>query len=142
VYDWLLFFHVLSAFLLAGALAFFWALLLVTRPGRAFFVASASLALARPATVAVSIGTLGTLILGLWLAIYLDAYHPWDGWILGSLVLWLIGSGAGARSGRVLAPVGERYPSSEARRQGIVLHSIASLATLGVLVLMIWKPGA
>jgi hypothetical protein len=142
VYDWLLFFHVLTAFLLVGALAFFWALLLVTRPGRAFFVASASLALARPATIGVSIGTLGTLVFGLWLAIYLDAYHPWDGWIIGSIVLWAIGSAAGSWSGRVLAPVGNQYPSPQARRRGVALQTITTLATLGVLAMMVWKPGA
>jgi len=142
VYDWLLFFHVLSAFLLVGALAFFWALVLVTRPGSSMLGGSASLSLARPATIAISIGVAGTLIFGLWLAIYLDAYHPWDGWIIASLVLWAIGSGTGARSGRELTPVGDTFPTPEARRRGIVLHSIASLAAVGVLVLMIWKPGA
>jgi hypothetical protein len=142
VYDWLLFFHVLSAFLLVGALAFFWALVLGTRPGRTQLLGSSSLALARPATIAVTAGIAGTLIFGLWLAIYLDEYHPWDGWIIGSLVLWAIGTGAGQRSGRALTPVADAFPSPEARRRGILLHSVASVAAVLVLVMMIWKPGA
>src|SRR4051812_50166187 len=40
-----------------------------------------------------------TLLLGIWLAIDLDAYHPWDGWILASIVLWAVGGGTGARVG-------------------------------------------
>jgi hypothetical protein len=139
VYEWLLFFHVLSSFLLVGALAYFWALVLATRPGRMMFGGAASLSLARPATIAVSVGVAGTLVFGVWLAIYLDEYQVWDGWIIGSLVLWAIGTGAGARSGRALTPVGDVYPSW---RRGVLLHTVASAAALLVLVLMIWKPGA
>jgi hypothetical protein len=142
VYDWLLFLHVLSAFFLVGALAFFWAVVLATRPGRTQLTGSSSLAMARPAAIAVSVGVGGTLIFGLWLAIYLDDYHPWDGWILGSLALWVIGTGAGQQSGKLLTPVGDAYPSPEARQRGILLHSVASAAAFLILILMIWKPGA
>ena len=139
MYEWLLFFHVLSAALLVGALTYFWALVLATRPGRSLFGGGVSLSLARPATIAVSAGVAGTLIFGVWLAIYLDDYQVWDGWILGSLALWVIGTGAGERSGRALTPVGDAYP---AWRKGVLLHSIASVAAVLILVLMIWKPGA
>ena len=142
MYDWLLFFHVLSAFLLVGALTYFWALVLATRPGAAMFGGSASLTLARPATIAVSAGVAGTLIFGVWLAIYVDDYQVWDGWVLASIALWAIGAGAGERSGRAMTPVGDVYPSPEARRRGILLHTVASAAALVILVLMIWKPGA
>lgn len=142
MYDWLLFLHVLSAFFLVGALAFFWALVLGTRSGRSELTGSSSLSLARPATIAVTVGIAGTLIFGLWLAIYLDEYHPWDGWIIGSIVLWAIGTGAGERSGRALTPAGDAFPSPEARRRGIMFHAVASVAAILVLVMMIWKPGA
>ena len=140
--KWLLFFHVLSAFFLVGALTYFWWLLLGTRPGASLFGGVASLRMARPATIAITAGVAGTLIFGVWLAIDLDEYHPWDGWIIGSLVLWAIGAAAGARSGRVLTPVADEYPTPEARRRGVLLHTVASLAALAILVLMIWKPGA
>jgi hypothetical protein len=139
LYDWLLFFHVLSAFLLVGALTYFWALVLATRPGRSMFGGTISLSLARPATIAITAGVAGTLIFGVWLAIYVDEYQVWDGWILASLALWAIGAGAGARSGRALTPVGDVYP---AWRRGVLLHTVASVAAVLVLVLMIWKPGA
>ena len=142
MYDWLLFLHVLSAFLLVGALAYFWALLVATRPGGALFGGVASLQMARPATIAVTLGSLGTLVFGVWLAIYLDDYHPWDGWVIGSLILWAIGAGAGGRSGKALTPQGEEYPTPENRRLGVMLHTVTSVATLLVLILMIWKPGA
>jgi hypothetical protein len=142
VYDWLLFLHVLSAALLVGALAYFWALVVATRPGRTLFGGSVSLRMARPASIAVGIGVAGTLIFGLWLAIYLDDYHPWDGWIIGSLILWAIGAGAGGRSGKALTPVGEEYPTPENRRLGVMLHTVTSVAALLILALMIWKPGA
>jgi hypothetical protein len=139
VYDWLLFLHVFSAFLLVGALTYFWALVLATRPGRSMFSGATSFALARPASIAVMAGVAGTVIFGVWLAIYLDEYEVWDGWILGSLVLWAIGTGAGERSGRALTPVGDVYP---AWRRGVLLHTLASVATVLILILMIWKPGA
>jgi hypothetical protein len=139
VYEWLLFFHVLSAFLLVGALAYFWALVLATRPGAAMFAGATSMRMARPATIAIAVGVAGTLIFGVWLAIYLDEYQVWDGWILASLVFWAIGTGAGERSGRALTPVNDVYP---AWRKGVLLHTVASVAALLVLVLMIWKPGA
>jgi hypothetical protein len=142
VYDWLLFLHVLSAALLVGALAYFWAIVVATRPGRELFGGITSLRLSRPASVAVGIGFAGTLIFGLWLAIYLDEYRPWDGWIIASLVGWVIGGAAGGASGKALTPVGDDYPSPDARRRGVMLHAVSSLAALVVLVLMIWKPGA
>jgi uncharacterized membrane protein len=139
VYDWLLFLHVLSASLLVGALAYFWALVIATRPGRSLFGGAVAVSLARPATVAVSVGIAGTLIFGIWLAIDVDGYELWDGWILASLALWVVGTGAGERSGRALTPVGDVYP---AWRRGVLLHTVASVAALLILVLMIWKPGA
>jgi uncharacterized membrane protein len=139
VYDWLLFLHVLSASLLVGGLAYFWALVLATRPGRSLFGGPYALRLARPATIAVAVGVAGTLIFGIWLAIDVDGYELWDGWILASLALWVVGTGAGERSGRALTPVGDVYP---AWRRGVLLHSVASASALLILILMIWKPGA
>jgi uncharacterized membrane protein len=142
VYDWLLFLHVLSAFLLVGAITYFWWLLLGTRPGRSLLGGRASLRMARPATIAITAGVAGTLIFGVWLAIDVDGYELWDGWILASLVLWAVGTFAGERSGRALTPVGDEFPAPEARRRGTLLHALTSVAALAVLVLMIWKPGA
>jgi uncharacterized membrane protein len=101
--------------------------------------------LLRPTTVVVIVGTLGTLVFGVWLAIYLDQYHPWDGWIVASLVLWLVGTITGARSGNEYEAAGKAGDPLEAGRfwkRGNVLSAISTVAVIAVLVLMIYKPGA
>jgi uncharacterized membrane protein len=104
-----------------------------------------------------AIGGAGTLVFGVWLAISLDAYEVWDGWIVASLVLWLIAAGTGETAGARYRRAGERAaelvrsgaegPDAELRalvRDGraMALHVIASVAAIAILVLMIWKPGA
>lgn len=156
-YDWLLFLHVVSAFALVAALVLFTALVVATRRVDRPSIALLFFRLVRPGSLLVAVGSLLTLVFGVWLAIYLDAYHPWDGWILAAIVLWVIATGAGQRAGvrfgeaRALAErlggSGDDAPSSELRaairdRQAVVLHAVTSVSTLVILVLMIWKPGA
>lgn len=132
MYDWLLFFHLLAAFLLAVTAVTYSAVALgATASGRTLFVADRCW----------DVGGLGTLILGVWLALYLDQYEFWDGWIIGAIVLWLVATGLGdsARRG-----VGGSEPSGAVvfERRVLLLHWLRTLAVLGLLVLMIWKPGA
>jgi cell division protein FtsW (lipid II flippase) len=125
VYDWLLFFHVLAAFLLGVTVVMYSAVALgSTLGGRATFVADRCW----------DVGGLGTLILGVWLALYLDEYEIWDGWIIGAIVLWLVATGLGDTVRRRLAE-GETAAVA-------TMHWLRTLAVLGLLVLMIWKPGA
>ena len=141
LYEWLLFLHVLAAFSLVAALVLFWVLIGAawsTPAGRAELLGAT---LGRPAGILVAAGSLLTLVFGVWLAIYLDGYELWDGWILASLVLWAIGVGAGERSGRVFAQPGG-FTEPALRRRGLILSVVSSLAVLTVLVLMIYKPGA
>ena len=79
----------------------------------------------------------GVLVFGIWLAIDIDGYELWDGWILASLVIWALAGWAGDRAGRAFAedPVG-------GRRRGIRFQALNSVGILVILVLMIWKPGA
>lgn len=127
VYDWLLFLHVLAAFLLVAGLAAYGVLLLeggdVVRR-----------VLARPAGALWNVGGLGVLVFGIWLALNVDGYELWDGWIIAAIVLWLIASGAG---GRLSAVLREGGPD----RAGMQL-AVMSAATLALLVDMIVKPGA
>lgn len=139
-YDWLLFLHVLSAFLLVGSMTAFWALVLGTRPGRPLLTQDAAGAVARPTNVLVIAGSVGALVFGVWLAIDHDDYQVWDGWILASLVLWAVAGGLGERSGRAFTRAMDG--SLEARRRGLLFHTGASLAVLLILILMIYKPGA
>jgi hypothetical protein len=129
--DWILALHVLSAFALVAAMVLYWVLLV----GRRADPEGERLApVGRIATVAVSIGSLGTLVFGVWLALSVGGYDLWDGWIVAALVLWVIGVGTGERGGAALTrgdiPRGTR------------LQLVSTVAVLLILVDMIWKPGA
>ena len=135
--DWLLFLHVLSAFVLVAALVALWGLVLATRPAASILDGEGATRLGNLAGPLVGVGMAGTLVFGVWLALDDDAYEIWDGWIIAALVLWAVGGWAGDRAGRAFQkdPVG-------GRADGIRLQALSSLAALVILVLMIWKPGA
>jgi hypothetical protein len=140
LYDWLLFLHVLSAFLLVGAITTFWALVIATKPNAPMLTQEAAGVIARPTNVVVIAGTVGTLIFGVWLAIDHDDYQVWDGWIIAALVGWAISGWLGDQSGKAFtAAMGG---SLEHRRRGLLFHTGSSLVVLVVLILMIFKPGA
>ena len=134
LYDWLIFLHVLGAFFAVGALTALWALILGTRGETPLFDPTSTMAFGRVAGILVGVGMMLALVFGIWLAIDLDAYQLWDGWILASLVLWMIGGWAGGKAGK-------GFESNE-RAAGIRYQTINSVAVLVILVLMIWKPGA
>jgi len=155
--DWLLALHVLSAFALVAALVLFWILIVASRnidePGPT--IAIGRVAIVGNTTIAVGIG--GTIVFGVWLAITLDAYKVWDGWVIAAIVLWAVAAGVGGRAGkeftrafdraRELDAAGQTGPSDELKALnrtslGLLLHSIASVLTLLILLDMIWKPGA
>jgi hypothetical protein len=101
---------------------------------------------------------MGTLIFGLWLAIDADAFHPWDGWVLIALALWLVAAGTGQRGGQTYAEAAKLagrldgegrgdQPSEELQvrlqdRRAMWLNIISSLAVVLILIDMIYKPGA
>jgi uncharacterized membrane protein len=139
-YELLLLLHVLAAFALVAAVMLFWTMTLVaslrTTAGAAMFAT-----LARPANILVIAGSVLTLVFGVWLAIYVDDYQLWDGWIIAALVLWLVATGTGDRAGRILSqPSAVTDPAR--RRVGLGLQVLSTVAVLAVLVLMIYKPGA
>jgi uncharacterized membrane protein len=137
LYDWLLFLHVLSAFLLVGGLTALWALILGTRAPAPGVDAGAAMSFGRLGGILVGVGMVGTIVFGIWLAIEVDGYEVWDAWIVASLVLWAFGGWAGGKGGKEFAadPVA-------GRRAGIRFQGLSTLAVLAILVLMIWKPGA
>ena len=131
--DWIKALHLLSAFALVGALTALWFGYLLLRSN-----AGASAALPRlfkVGTVAIAIGMTGTLVFGVWLSISLEGYEPWDGWVIGAFVLWLVAGGTGDRAGRLSQQPG-------GAQQALVLHAVSSLAVVLILIDMIWKPGA
>jgi len=125
VYDWLLFLHLISAFLLGVTVVVYSAVAFgATTDGRTMFMADRCW----------DVGGLGTLVLGIWLALHLDQYDFFDGWILGAIGLWLVATGLGQSVIRRRA-VGETAAID-------TMHWLRTLAVIGLLVLMVWKPGA
>jgi len=156
-YDWLLFLHVLAAFSLVAAqvLVTFlivggWRLELPSDISRMF-------RLSRAGDVLFGIGSIGTIVLGIWLAIDLDEYKLWDGWIIAALVLWAVAMGIGGRTAkhyygardraRTLVAEGRDAPNPELSAilrspTGLTLHLATVLIVVVLLIDMIYKPGA
>ena len=117
VTDFILFLHVLAAFMLVATV-----------------VMSSAIALgaAAPARVAWisdrlwDVGGIGTLVLGIYLAVDIDGYDLLDGWILAAIVLWVVAT----------------FLALRAREQLVPWHWLRSLVVLLLLIDMIWKPGA
>lgn len=130
MYDWLLFLHLISAFLLGVTVVIYSAVAIgVATPGRTLFVADRCW----------DVGGLGTLIFGIWLALNLDQYDFFDGWILGALALWFVATGLGQSiQRRMNAPEG----TGDDTRALASMHWIRTIVIIGLLVLMVWKPGA
>ena len=154
--DWILALHLLAAFSLVGAEVIF-SLQIVSlwRTESTERVAS-FMTLSRVATVMVIAGTLGTIVFGVWLAISMDRYQVWDGWVIAAIVLWAIGSELGRRGGAEyeaaavrageLAAAGTQSSPEVAAAfgpsRGFWLHVATSAVIVLVLIDMIWKPGA
>ena len=110
MYDTLLFLHLLAAFMLAVTVVTYTAVALgATTSGRTLFVADRCW----------DVGGLGTLVLGIWLALHLDEYDFWDGWILGAIALWFVATGLGQSTQRRLA----EDPGAEHRGDALVAHA-------------------
>jgi hypothetical protein len=135
VYDWLLFLHVLAAFSILATVVVLSAFALgLTSDSRVLTVGS----------ILWAVGGLGTLVFGVWLALYVSGYEIYDGWIISALVLWAIATELGRRAelgfrqGAATAP---REAGSAASRAAL-FHWLRSLVVLALLVVMIYKPGA
>jgi hypothetical protein len=135
VYDTLLALHLLSAAVAFVTMVLFSAWALGAPIARGQWVV---------ADQAWNISGAGLLIFGVWLALYVDGYELWDGWILGALVLLVAASFFGARArGPVLASIERGGAAGEpTAREATVWHWLRTLSVIGILVLMVWKPGA
>ncbi len=105
----------------------------------------------------IGVGSIGTIVFGVWLAISLEAYQVWDGWVIAAIVLWAISTETGRRAGveyqragdraRELQAAGETGPSAELAAMNrsttpLLMHTVSTVAVLLILIDMIWKPGA
>ena len=155
--DWILALHLLSAFALVGALTLFSIMIVALwqadEPGKV----DAFMRIGRIGNVLVIAGVLGTVLFGLWLAISVDAYAVWDGWVIAAIVLWAVGSELGRRAGVAYGAAGARAheaiaaganePSPDlaatfGASPALRFHIGSSIAVLLILIDMIWKPGA
>jgi hypothetical protein len=132
LHDWLLFLHVLAAFLLVTGLVAYGVVVLCDG------AAPARRVLAGPATALWNVGGIGVLVLGIALAIEVDAYQPWDGWILAAIVLWFVASGAGGPLARGVRD----ETAGRDRGRACVLFAVMAVATAMLLLDMVFKPGA
>jgi hypothetical protein len=130
--DTLLFLHLLGAFTLVAGLVIYSAFVLgapVNGPTRIV------------GEILWGVGGLGTLVLGVWLALDIDGYELWDGWIIASIVLWLLATGAGSQVSRSVEPRGD--DSAIALPAAVVTaHWVRTALVIALLVVMIYKPGA
>jgi hypothetical protein len=133
--EYVLFFHVLAAFMLFATVVMYSAFALgAPTTTQSLFVADRLW----------DIGGLGTLVLGIWLA--LDDYSLLDGWILIAFALWLIATYQGIQARYEYQPeLGGRDtpgPPKAETFSGVTFHWLRTLVVLLLLLDMIFKPWA
>jgi uncharacterized membrane protein len=156
-YDWLLFLHVLSAFALVASLVLYTTLIAVLWNKDVPSEAVRLFRIQRVGDVLVAVGSIGVLIFGIWLAIDVDGYEVWDGWVIAALVLWLVMGAFGSRTGKLYNAARDRAvalardesdaPSLELRamiqdRRALWLHVAGIVTVVLLLIDMVFKPGA
>jgi hypothetical protein len=132
MYEALLFFHVLAAFFLAMGVVIYSGFVFgspVNRPTRLV------------GEILWGIGGLGTLALGIWLALNRPEYEIWDGWIIGAIVLWFAATGTGQPVSAAFQPRGDDSPIAVDQRI-VLMHWLRVILVVALLVVMVWKPGA
>lgn len=155
--DWLLVFHLWSAFALVASMVLFWTLVVVARDCDSVEETIAYRGVGDLGGKIVGFGFAGTIVFGVWLAFNKDSYAIWDGWIIAAIVLWLAGGLTGSLAGKEyqkaltraeeLKASGQQPQPGELRalnrsQMGLALLTVSSLATVLILIDMIWKPGA
>ena len=134
MYDTLLFLHVLGAFMVFVTVVLFSAFALGVTAGRGSFAL---------ADIAWNVSGAMLLIFGVWLALYVDGYELWDGWILGALVLFGAATAFGARARiEVLNGMSGEAAAEPSAAQVTMWHWLRTVSIVLILVLMVWKPGA
>jgi uncharacterized membrane protein len=154
-YDWLLMIHVTGAFLFLGGGAAAGILNLrawyADRPSE---VALLLRLISRVAVPAIGIGSVLSLIFGIWL-VHHAGYSYGTFWVWAAIVLWAVAVALGGRGGRYQSKAGTEAArlagesdtmTPELRTLvrdpvGNALSYGSGLTLVLILVLMIWKPG-
>jgi uncharacterized membrane protein len=155
--DWMRALHVLGGFAFVAAIILFWVLIVAVRRTDSPEATARMEPIVKVGNAGVAIGAGGTIVLGIWLAFSVGGYDIWDPWIIAALVLWVVAAWSGVRSGteytrgmdkaKELLAAGQTGPSTELgalnrTRDGVVMHTVTTLAVALIAVDMIWKPGA
>ena len=154
--DWILSLHLLSAFALVGAEVVFWLMIVALWGADSTSRVASFMRVSQVGTGMVAVGSAGTILFGVWLAISLDRYQLWDGWVIAAIVLWAIAVEVGRRAGTGYGTAGmeaERLAAAGTATSPEVaatfgasrsfwLHTTGSVLVLLILIDMIWKPGA
>ena len=150
-FDWMLAFHLLSAFAAAAALVLFSVLVF---SGRRMTTLEQTRTLFRVAPIgnALIIAGIGLVfVFGVILALDSDTFNIWDGWVIAGIVLWALFAGVGQRSGKYYDEVQKlaEQDGNEAEvlarlraSTGALLHLATVALFLLILLDMIFKPGA
>ena len=153
---WILALHLLAAFAFVAAVAGYWGMIAAGWNASLPREVLAIFRLNPFFQVLVGLGAAGTIVFGLWLAISLDAYQLWDGWVIAALVLWAIGGFVGQQSGQGYQAGGELAEKLAAEgttsspelaeifgtSRAFWFHIATGVVVVLILVDMIWKPGA
>ena len=151
--DWMLAFHLLSAFAAASALVLFSALVVSGRRMTTLEQTRTLFRIAPLGGILVSAGIGLVFVFGVILALDSNRFELWDGWVIAGIILWAAFAGIGQRTGAYYTkiqklaeqPDGDNEPEVLARLRaptGVWLH-IATVALFVLIVLdMIYKPGA
>jgi uncharacterized membrane protein len=155
--DWLLALHVIGAFAYVAGVVLFWILVVAVRKVDTPEGTIRMEPMVKVGNVAVGIGAGATIVLGIWLAFSFGDYNIWDGWIVAALVLWVLSTVLGQRTGvaytrgmtkaKELQAAGQAGSNAELlalnrTSNGVVLHFLTSTVVLLILLDMIFKPGA
>lgn len=154
MYEWALFLHLVGAILFFAGIAVAAVAERAARARRRPSEVAAVLGTARSGVLLVAVGLLLAVGAGFWLLE--ETGYGFDGWIEAALALVVVSFVAGGIGGQGpkrarelatrLAGAGDE-PSSELdaalrARAGAAFNWVATAAAVGILVLMVWKPGA
>jgi uncharacterized membrane protein len=154
--DWIIALHLLSAVALVASLTVFSVMIVALWRTEDPAAVTTFMPLGLVGNVLVTIGLLGTIVFGVWLAISLDAYQLWDGWVIAAIILWAVVGALGKQTGdgyRRTAEMAAQLVSSGSPRspelaaamgasRAFWFHVATVVVVLVILIDMIWKPGA
>jgi hypothetical protein len=155
--DWMFAIHLLFAATLVGSLVMSWIVVVSMRTADTPAVTLSLHRVGLVATGATVVGLAGVITAGIWLAILRVDFHPWDGWVIAAIVLWVVATAALLRSfaeyakpiekAKALVASGREGSNGELTAlnrtsTGLLLRVVASAAIVIIVADMIWKPGA